>query len=281
MGCEAAHDSNLNESELPGMSSATACLLLNDPPGSGAWNMAVDEMLLEWSSQSGRAAWRWYAWEEPTVSLGYFQKASDRAQHGPSAGCAWVRRATGGGAIVHDAEWTYSCVLPIQHPAARHRDLLYRAVHEAFIAALGAVGIAAQWARGETAAATAGPQSYVCFQRRSPGDVVVGPHKILGSAQRRTARAVLQHGSLLLRRSPAAPELPGICDLAGGILPLEEVRAGCLQRLARALALDWTPGELTPAMFQRSTYWVGARYGLAAWNVDRSRASQEDAPEFA
>ena len=180
----------LNDSEVPTMSSAaTACLLLSDPPACGAWNMAVDEMLLEWASQSGRAAWRWYAWEEPTVSLGYFQNASDRARHGPSAGCAWVRRATGGGAIVHDCEWTYSCVLPIHHPAARHRDLLIGRSTKR---------LSRRWARwalrpnGLVAMPRRRPNgSRLCASSgRSPGDVVIGPHKILGSAQRRTASAV-------------------------------------------------------------------------------------------
>ena len=81
--------------------------LLLDPPASGAWNMAVDEVLWRWSAAAGRCCWRFYRWEEPTLSLGYFQSYDDRARHAASQGCPVVRRPSGGGAIVHDKEKGY------------------------------------------------------------------------------------------------------------------------------------------------------------------------------
>ncbi len=99
--------------------SAFSCRLLIDPPGAGAWNMAVDEMLLEWSAAQGGCCLRLYGWREATLSLGYFQEYADRAGHGPSRNCPVVRRLTGGGAIVHDAELTYSLVVPGGHPWRR------------------------------------------------------------------------------------------------------------------------------------------------------------------
>ena len=110
----------------------------------GAWNMAVDEMLLERAQDQAVACLRFYGWSEPTLSLGYFQTYADRQEHPPSLPCAAVRRLTGGGAILHDAELTYSIVLPGSHPLAAHRDELYQAVHGCLIEALGRLGITAR-----------------------------------------------------------------------------------------------------------------------------------------
>src|SRR5262245_57717493 len=87
--------------------------LLSDPPAPGAWNMAVDEVLLTAAAASGQATLRFYTWNEPTLSLGYFQAAADRQQHAASLACTLVRRASGGGAILHDRELTYSVALPL------------------------------------------------------------------------------------------------------------------------------------------------------------------------
>src|SRR5882724_9809402 len=86
--------------------------LIIDPPAHGAWNMAVDEALLESAAVDGIATLRLYQWSEPTLSLGYFQPAADRQTHPASRECPLVRRASGGGAILHDRELTYSLAIP-------------------------------------------------------------------------------------------------------------------------------------------------------------------------
>ena len=101
------------------MSIPRECRLLIDPPGAGAWNMAVDEVLLEWSAEQGGCCWRLYRWQEPTLSLGYFQPYDERRRHPASRDCPAVRRLSGGGAILHDAELTYSLVVPSGHPLAQ------------------------------------------------------------------------------------------------------------------------------------------------------------------
>src|SRR5690242_1143259 len=85
--------------------------LILDPPAPGSWNMAVDEALLETAADAGIATLRFYQWNEPTLSLGYFQAAAERNQHSMSSGCPLVRRASGGGAILHDRELTYSIAM--------------------------------------------------------------------------------------------------------------------------------------------------------------------------
>src|SRR6185369_7453569 len=101
-----------------------------------SWNMAVDEVLLLDAAENGTAALRFYSWSEPTLSLGYFQRYSDREQHAASRACAIVRRQTGGGAILHDRELTYSLVLPEPHPFAKRSPQLYTTVHQAIIESL-------------------------------------------------------------------------------------------------------------------------------------------------
>jgi lipoate-protein ligase A len=254
--------------------------------------MAVDEALLEAAAERGEACWRFYAWSEPTLSLGYFQEYVDRQQHPASRTCPAVRRLTGGGAILHDAELTYSLVLPSRHPLAARRDGLYAAVHGCLVEALGELGITAvlegfqisdfrfQISDCEfqipnlkseiTNRKSQVPLAFLCFQRRAAGDVLLGPDKIAGSAQRRRRGAILQHGSLLVRRSAAAPELPGLEDLAGRSVPRQTIQAVWLDRLGQQLGLRWAEGSLSQQDCRRAEVLVRTRYAQAPWIESRS-----------
>ena len=235
------------------------CRLLIDPPAAGAWNMAVDEMLLEWAAEAGRCCWRFYQWEEATLSLGYFQDVDDRTEHDASSQCPAVRRATGGGAILHQHELTYSFVLPAGHELAGRRQFLYDSVHSTLIATLGGWGIEAKLCGQSAARQEANP--FLCFQRRSPGDVVVGTTKVAGSAQRRTKGAVLQHGSVLLGRSAAAPELEGLAEVGGVTISLEELVDRWLERLSAELELRWQDEPLTENERKQAADLVRSKYG--------------------
>jgi lipoate-protein ligase A len=206
-----------------------SCRLIVDlEPASGRWNMAVDEALLESAVAGGPCTVRWYRWDQPTLSLGYFQTLRT-ARHEPRlAGLPVVHRLTGGGAIIHDQELTYSCVLPAHQALARNARQLYLCVHERIIQVLAGFGFVAAL-RGDRDAARGG--NFLCFDRGDDFDVVMGEHKVLGSAQRRRKGAVLQHGSLLLRRSGLACEFPGIFDCAGKSVP----EARLLEQLSHAV----------------------------------------------
>ena len=145
------------------------CRLIIDEPRNGPMNMAVDEWLLRCASETGGRAIRFYSWERPTLSLGYFQKAADRSLHAPSSDCDIVRRASGGGAIVHHRELTYSCVAPIVDRAHSSATHLYDLFHQTLIETLADFGIRARLADAEDVAA-ADPRSFLCFQRRSSGE---------------------------------------------------------------------------------------------------------------
>lgn len=206
------------------MSNDTVGFYLTDGPRSGPENMTYDQLMLEQAAANHRPLIRFYTWMHPTLSLGYFQKHSDRQQHGPSQEINAVRRATGGGAIVHHHDWTYAVAVPTTLLATASKNQtsvgasqqLYDQVHRAVVAWLRDSGWDARmW---DTKCQLAGSPglgcSFLCFERRSPGDIVVGESKVMGSAQRRIAGAILQHGSLLLQSSPHAPSLPGLHELS-------------------------------------------------------------------
>ena len=169
--------------------------------------MARDQALLE-SCAAGNAepVLRFYAWSPATISLGRFQKLAEYEQLPPPAGALQVvRRTTGGGAILHDLEVTYSLAIPVGQPLITgHANRLYELAHDAIIAAIGPhtrrLGSADPRC---DASSLSGP--FFCFARRHGLDIVIddaedptGVSKIAGSAQRRTPRAILQHGSIML-----------------------------------------------------------------------------------
>jgi lipoate-protein ligase A len=265
--------------------------------------MAVDEALLEAAEADGQCTIRFYRWEEPTLSLGYFQTYADRWQHEASRQSAVVRRSSGGGAIMHDLELTYSVAVPANHPLAVNRLGFYQAMHTALIEALGQWGVEAelyeekaegggrkaegvvsgQWpVAGESKISN--PQSlisnpsfsalaspFLCFQRRSPGDVLVGDVKIAGSAQRRCRGAVLQHGSVLFARSPAAPELSGLRELVDTRIEPQSLVDAWLAKLGKALPIQWQTGGLSAGQSHRASALVTEKYASPAWTENRGR----------
>ena len=225
--------------------------------------MAVDEALLESAADSGQATLRFYTWQEPTLSLGYFQSVADRQQHFASLDCPLVRRASGGGAILHDRELTYSITLP--QPAAS--AALYDACHESLIAALGELGVVATMFRQSASCngqdTQANQEPFLCFQRRTCSDIVCKEAKIAGSAQRRRRGAVLQHGSILLGRSGFAPELLGIEDVAGIKLTAAELIARWPPHLAARLDLSTRDSRLSASENSRAEALAASRFASA------------------
>lgn len=189
-------------------------LLIEREPHDGRWNMAYDEALLEAAANRGETILRIYRWSEPTLSLGWFQKTLPDSLPDTLQRLPCVRRLSGGGAILHHHEWTYSCAIPKQHPFARRTELLYEEIHAALIETFRSHGIPAAM-RGESNAAANG--EFLCFLRGDARDILLDGYKIVGSAQRRRRGAVLQHGSVVLRGSPLAPDLPGLADLVSDL----------------------------------------------------------------
>ncbi|HVC97914.1 MAG TPA: lipoate--protein ligase family protein [Pirellulales bacterium] len=244
----------------------TICRLLIDPPATGAWNMAVDGALLEHAA--GGWTLRFYAWSTPTLSLGYFQTHHDRHAHTASRGLPMVRRASGGGAIVHDQELTYSLSGPANSASSSAAQWRFLRVHAAWVEVLAALGVEAQLCQAARSAQGA-VEPFLCFQRCADGDVLVGRSKIAGSAQRRRRGAVLQHGSVLLGTSIAAPELPGLVDLVGVGPSAQEWIELSLGPLSRTLKVEFERGQMTLPELARAANLVVDQYGLPSWNERR------------
>jgi lipoate-protein ligase A len=255
-----------------------ACRLFIDPPREGAWNMAIDEALLNDAADQGEASLRFYQWHEPTLSLGYFQAYRERDDHPASREAAVVRRLSGGGALLHDRELAYSLALPASHPLARQPASLYRAAHRAIIRALASCGIEAVL-HGEVPAPDqpAGPieEPFLCFARRTEADVFVkstergSMSKVVGSAQRRRRGAVLQHGAVLIDASPLAPELPGVAGLSQMAVTPESLAPELAETIAAALELQLFPTTLDPLLLQAAERLQRDKYGHSSWTRRR------------
>ena len=214
--------------------------------GAAAENMSIDQALQESVEADGVPVLRLYTWSHPTLSLGYFQKLADRDGHAESHSLDCVRRSTGGGAIVHDCELTYSLAVPIDPAQAGPRLDLYQQTHAAITEALAGFGLrAAPFRDDPSPSPTAGKAPFLCFQRRTDEDLIVSGYKVLGSAQRKSRRAMLQHGSLLLSASRWAPQLPGLSELGGRPIPLAPLAQAVSETIGQALQIDWTAGEIS------------------------------------
>ena len=200
------------------------CRLLSFARADGPYNMAADEAILE-SAVAGVASLRFYGWTEPTLSLGYFQTEQRRHDDHLLAQLPFVRRPTGGGALVHDHEVTYALALPgsppwqVKNSAARY---WIGRMHRVIADALNSMGISASCPDSHSKPARS---AFLCFQCISPDDLLMCGAKVTGSAQRRQRGALLQHGAILLAASNRTPALSGIRELAKLALTAESVAA--------------------------------------------------------
>jgi lipoate-protein ligase A len=181
-------------------------LLLNSGPCSAAFNMALDEALLEAVSQLGRPVLRFYGWTEPAATFGYFQKFSEiecATQLRPL-----IRRPTGGGLVPHDADWTYSLAFPVGHEwHALSATESYRRVHEWIQSAFAELNIATELA--PCCKKTAAGQ---CFVGHEKFDLLWHGQKIAGAAQRRNKSGLLIQGSV-----QPPPNPPPYADWVGAL----------------------------------------------------------------
>lgn len=176
-----------------------------DPPLDGPTNMARDEHLLH-ADDIAPGAIRIYAWDPPTLSLGYFQRFEEFASlPADLRQLAVVRRLTGGGAILHDREVTYSIVLDDSVPIARKSPPdLYRLAHECWRDAIAPDDLRSSLAPDELPLPSPRSGPFFCFEKPGRTDLIIGDEKLLGSAQRRIPGRVMQHGSLILAKRFAA-----------------------------------------------------------------------------
>jgi lipoate-protein ligase A len=229
-------------------------VIVDETPMSGRFNMAMDAAMLDLGATRDVSVVRIYRWCEPTVSVGYFQGSSDQ-QESPFPGLPTVRRLSGGGAILHDLEITYSCTLPASHPVRQDPSELYGIIHRSLIKLLRECGVVCMLRnefdakllstfRDELASGqqnthpTAEP--FLCFLRSNPNDIVhESGIKIVGSAQRRRKGITMQHGSILLSASEVCPGVKGILQLAEEF-DAKHFSSRLPELIADSIAQEWT-----------------------------------------
>ncbi|KGA95896.1 octanoyltransferase [Alkalihalobacillus alcalophilus ATCC 27647 = CGMCC 1.3604] len=178
---------------------------INSGKCSPAYNMALDEALLEWHSKGLiPPTIRFYGWNPATLSIGYFQKVEKEINMDAvkEYGYGFVRRPTGGRGVLHDKELTYSVIVSEQHPEMPPTVTeAYRVISEGILEGFRTVGLDAYFAvprTDEEKEALKNPRSAVCFDAPSWYELVVEGRKVAGSAQTRQKGVILQHGSIIL-----------------------------------------------------------------------------------
>lgn len=240
-------------------------------------NMAIDEALLLLCDEQPRVTLRFYGWSRPTLSLGYFQSVSEiDLKECERRGFDWVRRPTGGRAVLHDHELTYSVIAPIEvlgESVAQSHEKISRAL------ALGLekLGVHAEFAQLR---ASGKEVSAVCFAAPAPVELTVQGKKVIGSAQVRTKRSLLQHGSIpitidfdalaavfkiaqpdLLRQKAA-----GIAEFLGYTPTLDALKDAVRRGFAEFFETELQPEELSPHEQALAEKLCLEKYATRAWN---------------
>lgn len=266
-------------------------LVVDETPRSGAANMALDQALaLACAAGESPPTLRFYRWQPPAVSLGRHQPLAEidlaaAAAHGYEV----VRRSTGGRAILHIDELTYAVAAPADEPRVRGGVMdAYLRLSNALLAGLQRLGLQADKAAGSV---RAGPDvSAACFEAPSAYEITAAGRKLIGSAQSRRARYVLQHGSLpltgditrlvdvlalppaekgrlrtqLAQRAGNLAQALGVAEDAA-VVGFEAVAAALAHGFAETLNLTLRPGPISAAELRAAARLIREQYANDEW----------------
>jgi len=288
----------LNEGRM--MISMTAWRFIHTGDRSPAENMAIDEAILTAHSEGlVPPTVRFYGWNPPTLSIGYFQKEQEVDQEAVvREGIGFVRRPTGGRAVLHDKELTYSIIVAENYPGIpRNVTEAYRVLSVGLLQGFRALGLGAemvQLANEEEKEKYASMGSAACFDSPSWYELVVEGRKVAGSAQVRQKDVVLQHGSILLdldtdqlfrllrfsseklaermkasflKKAVAINEL--LRAQGKPEVTLQQVEEAFRREIAAGLGVELADAELTPYEVELTEQLVREKYGAEAWNFRR------------
>ncbi|MHB1191483.1 MAG: lipoate--protein ligase family protein [Longimicrobiales bacterium] len=250
-------------------------VIIHEQPLPGPLNMALDQAVAE-LARPGEGVLRLYAWEPHTVSFGRNEPA--RGLYDTAAaereGLAFVRRPTGGRAVLHAHEVTYCAVLPVGTFGGLREA--YVRINQGLVEGLRALGCPAEMALGGRALP---PDAGPCFQAPAPGEVVLAGRKLVGSAQVLVGDAILQHGSVILGGDQSAlarltgggadPAPPATLESVVGPRPWREVAEALAAGLGLALGGAWSQGEVTPQEEAGALRLEQERYATDAWTWRR------------
>lgn len=238
--------------------------------------MALDHALADHVG-TGEAVLRLYRWAPHTISFGRNEPTAGRydTEAATAEGLAFVRRPTGGRAVLHAHEVTYAVVAPIRAMGGVRRA--YRRINEGLVDGLRALGVPAAVSEG---GAVLAPDAGPCFRTPAPGEVVVEGRKLVGSAQVRLGGALLQHGSIILRGDQSAvarlsgdapDEAPpaAVESVLGRPMDPGEVEAAVSEGLRRAVGGKWDEGGYLPTELERADELERTKYATDAWTWRR------------
>lgn len=266
--------------------------------------MAIDEAIMQSVAAGGPPTLRLYGWEPPAVSIGYFQ---DLEREVDEAACSQlgidvVRRLTGGRAVLHDVEVTYSLVIAESHPLIPSSVVeSYRVISEGLMRGLERLGMRPEMKMPERSpggrlARIANGGSAACFDAPSWYEVTVGGKKVIGSAQVRRYGVVLQHGSIPLQldadklfsvlRFPSEEarerakvaflrKADSIRALLGRPISFLELSDHLVAGLRERLQIEFEEGHLTAREEEEAERLERTRYSQPEWNRRRGRRADE------
>ncbi|EGQ3050460.1 lipoate--protein ligase family protein [Staphylococcus pseudintermedius] len=239
------------------------------------YNMALDEALLNFVSRGEiDPVVRFYTWNPPTLSIGYFQRLSKEIdiEKVKEKGYGLVRRQTGGRGVLHDKELTYSVIVPEAHPDMPQTVTeAYRVISGGLLEGFKSLGFDAHFAvprSKEEREKLKQPRSSVCFDAPSWYELVVEGKKIAGSAQTRQKGVILQHGSILQdvdiddlfdmfifknerlkakMKEAFVEKAVAINDLSNETITLTQMEVAFKEGFKKALDIEFKPLELTVA----------------------------------
>ncbi len=248
----------------------------------GYENMATDEYLVAWQERERRPVLRIYGWARPCISLGRYQRSDCLDLEACRRdGVGIVRRMTGGGAIFHDCEVTYSLAtsdanlegrpLPIEESFARLNRFILDTYHS--------LGLPAAYAKDASPQHCPGRRAPFCFSGREAYDVIIRGKKIGGNAQCRTRGVIFQHGSIPLaidgdraqkyfQDRIDAQMFTSLGALLGGVIAPEEVAVRLAQAFVKNMGLELCVTELTAAEQMEIDLLMRQKYLHDAWNLE-------------
>lgn len=264
---------------------------------SPSYNMALDEALLDWHSQGIiPPVIRFYGWNPPTLSIGYFQKVAKEINMDAvkEHGLGFVRRPTGGRGVLHEHELTYSVIVSEDYPDMPQTVTeAYRVISEGILKGFHHLGMEAYFAVPKTAEereSLKNPRSAVCFDAPSWYELVVEGRKVAGSAQTRQKGVILQHGSILLdldedklfslfnypnervkerMQKAFKNKAVAINDISAKKITLDEAKHAFKEGFIEGLNIKLTPFELSEEQKQYVDTLAKERYENDEWNYKR------------
>lgn len=260
--------------------------------GTPSFNMAMDELLLEWHSQGEiPPVLRFYGWEPAGISVGYFQKVNGKidVKSAMNYGVELVRRQTGGRAVLHDQELTYSVLVSEDHPSMpRSVKDAYMVISKGILEGFKELGIHAEFSIPEEKLQVT--DSAVCFEEPSWYELIVEGKKASGSAQTRKKGVILQHGSIPLEvdeiklfdlfifpnervkeraRKAFGDKASAINEVSKKTYSFDDARTAFKTGFERGLNIELEPFILTDKQWKEVTDLAESKYKSPEWNYSR------------